>query len=261
MIRNIYLLATHFVDDGIIQKYHSLQRGTGEKEKVVLLLHDEENNIEVPETIEVYRFHYETINNLGYTAIEETLIPGSNHFALLQFYKENPGYDYYWNIEYDVEFTGEWNLLFQTFSEIPADLLASHIKRYADDPSWYWWYTFKMQERDIPTSRYIRSFNPIYRISNKGLELVDQLLSEGNKGHHEVFIPTVLNHYAYRLVDFGGKGEFVLPGEENNFYLAPSSEREEKLREGTMLFRPAFEKEEIREYKNKLYHPVKIKWQ
>lgn len=62
--------------------------------------------------LEVFPFTDSILHDLGYTPIEDSLLPGSNHFPLLKFYREHPGYDYYWLIEDDVRFSGEWNLFF-----------------------------------------------------------------------------------------------------------------------------------------------------
>ena len=66
---------------------------------------------DVPEEIKSYpymAFTSEILHGMGYQPIAATIVPGSNHFPLLKFYLENPGYDYYWVVEDDVFFTGEW---------------------------------------------------------------------------------------------------------------------------------------------------------
>lgn len=73
----------------------------------------------------------------------------------------------------------------------------------------------------MPLSRLIKSFNPIYRISNRALELLDNTLKgRENWGHHEVFIPVILNYFNMKIIDFGGRGEFVISGNEDKFYFS-----------------------------------------
>lgn len=98
----------------------------------------------------------------------------------------------------------------------------------------------------------IRSFNPIYRISNKALEFLNKLLKgRKNWGHLEVLIPTALNHWGFSILDFGGTGEFVLTQFEEKFYFMPTS-----LANGTMRDKPHISKTEL-SVENRLYHPFK----
>ncbi|MCD7936837.1 MAG: glycosyltransferase [Tannerellaceae bacterium] len=257
MKNNVYLYVCHFVNDHIIESYNRIRTAVGKEGKVFFLLHkEEEEEISVPDEWDYYIFSYETINKLNYHSISESLIPGSNHFAVLQFYKEYPEYDYYWVIEYDVDFTGNWTVFLNAFHDIPADLLSSHIQRYEQSPGWPWWNTLYLKDYSLSTDQLVRSFNPVYRLSVCALTLLDEVLQQHNCGHHEVFIPTLLAYHGYTLVDFGGKGEFVLPGYEERFYLAEDKQRE-VLPEGTMCFRPVFK--EIRTYnlQDKLFHPYK----
>ena len=80
----------------------------------------------------------------------------------------------------------------------------------------------------------IRSFNPIYRISGKALAHIHRALSEKWIGHHEVLLPTLLYHQGFRLLDFGGEGEFVADGGENLFYTSDRSNLSGSLGTGTM---------------------------
>src|SRR5690554_1821364 len=193
--KNVILFVTHRIDETIIKRYIDIKNSVNNICDVFLLFNNEEEDIVVQEGIDPYYFNVESLNNLGYEPIKETIIPGSNHFALLQFFKDHPTYDHYWNIEYDVYFTGNWNYLFSSFDHIEADFLSSHIERFKDFPNWYWWHSFYLNNIDLPLSQMIKSFNPIYRISKSALMLLDNILKEGKSwGHHEVFIPTVLNH-------------------------------------------------------------------
>lgn len=245
------LFVAHEIDDTIIKRYTDIKSSVKDISDVFFLFNKEEENISIPEEIIPYYFDIDSLNNLGYEPVEETIIPGSNHFAVLQFFKDRPTYDYYWNIEYDVFFTGQWDHLVSSFDNIEADFLSSHIERFRDFPDWYWWHIFHLTETDLSLSQMIKSFNPIYRISNRALKLLDNTLKGGKSwGHHEIFIPTVLNHFGMNIVDFGGKGEFVIPGNEEKFYSSLGHN------DGSMRYRPVYHESELLEL-NKLYHPVK----
>lgn len=252
--QQVFLFMTHEVNDAILDRFYALEKSAKKMGDVYMLIHKEKDDVDktIPRHLKSYIFNLESIRNLGYKAIAESIVPGSAHFALLQFYKDYPNYEYYWSIEYDVVFTGKWTCFFKLFKHIEADLLASHIKKYAEIPWWNWWNTLNFKNDLIKEEQYIRSFNPIYRMSNRALQLVNLLLVQGNSGHYEAFIPTVLNFYNYKIIDFGGDGAFVLQGYKDKSYIQKNID----LKNGTMRFRPAFEEHELI-LSNKLYHPIK----
>lgn len=126
--------------------------------------------------------------------------------------------------------------------------------RHRDNPYWYWWNSLQCKI-EIPLEQRVRSFNPIYRISNKALFFLNSFLKDQNVGHHEVLIPTILDYYQYSIGDFGCNGEFSLfRDEESAFYLPERNSY--FLYGGTMRYRPEFQHNEFI-VKNKLYHPVK----
>jgi hypothetical protein len=201
----------------------------------------------------------DTLNELNYEPIEESIIPGSNHFPVLQFYKEHPEFLYYWNIEYDVYFNGKWESFFDPFEMIISDFISSHIEWYTQRPKWDWWKSVQFKTLSIPQNRYLKSFNPIYRISNRALKALDGVLSLRNSGHHEVVIPTVLDYLGYTINDFGGNSEFTLCELNIPCYLS-NSELNNWYTESTMRYRPVFNKEAItrKGIDNMLYHPIKF---
>jgi hypothetical protein len=102
----------------------------------------------------------------------------------------------------------------------------------------------------------VRSFNPIYRLSKNAIKFLHSSLSDFWMGHHEVPLPTILLYNGFSVADFGGNGNFVVKGNENRFYTSGcATDGEGQLAEGTMRFRPTWEKNGMKE--NMLYHPVK----
>ena len=172
--------------------------------------------------------------------------------SLLVFSREHR-YDYYWLIEYDVRFSGDWEYFFHYFSEGTEDFLTAHIRRYAQEPDWYFWRLDHFDEK-IDLANALRSFNPIFRISDRALEYVCQMYLKGWTGIYEALIPTLLFHGNFTLRDFGGTGEFVLPQDIDRFYLDSS---DCTLSDGkTMRYRPPHGS--LAGYPgNKLIHPVK----
>jgi Protein of unknown function (DUF3405) len=180
---------------------------------------------------------------------------GNQHLPLLDFFQRHPDYDFYWVIEYDVRYTGDWNCFFERFDTAPCDLATTHIRHFHEEPFWWWWPTFRHEAGRIPPRFWLRSFNVIYRISNNALQFLDWALRRGWVAHYELLIATLLSHNGFRLLDFGGHGSFVEAGSVNVVYTSQGSIAGRLSPRGTIRYRPAraaagFEK-------NMLYHPVK----
>jgi hypothetical protein len=67
-------------------------------------------------------------------------------------------------------------------------------------------------------------------------------------------LPTFLSLEGLHIADFGGRGQFVLPGLENRFYLDDDTNVFGGMNTGTMRYRPLINK---MQHADKLYHPVK----
>lgn len=257
MILQIFIVLTEHSSLALIQKYKKIYTEThGLGDNLVLFHLKGDKNTDL-DGLSSYMFTDEVLTVLNYFPLGFTLVPGSNHFPLLKFYLSHPNYDYYWCIEDDVDFSGDWREFFEKFSSVDADFISSHIRRYQDEPEWPWWSALAHPYFVIPQEQRIRSFNPIYRISRAGLELLHKALSSKWCGHHEVLIPTLLHESGLSISDFGGMGEFVPDGFENRFYLDNTPNPKGILSDGTMRWRPVFT--ETGSLENKLYHPVKLK--
>jgi len=68
-------------------------------------------------TRNLYLFSDENLSKLNYRMIGPTLVPGHVGFPVLQFFCDNPHFDYYWAIEYDVRFSGDWFFFFDSFKK------------------------------------------------------------------------------------------------------------------------------------------------
>ena len=250
-----FLLASHKLNDYIIEQYNKLRKAAENIGDLYLLIED--GNLEsIPDDIMFYSFNVDTLNELGYEPIAETIVPGSNHFQILQFYKDHPEYDYYWNIEYDVYFNGDWCHFLLACEFIDVDFISSHIAYYHDIPSWMWWSSMQLKTLSILQTDFIRSFNPIYRISNRALKKLDEVLKQHNVGHHEVFIPTVLYNSGFSIGDLGESENFSVPQIAKSFYSQGIDDNDINC---SMRFRPIFDRMDIEKkgIDNLLYHPVK----
>jgi hypothetical protein len=244
-VKQTVLFLSDKSSEWIVENYNQIKKTTSVNYDVIFLYHQKSDLI--PETIRslnYFGFTNNILSELKYQPIENSLVPGSNHFPLLKFYLENPKYDYYWNIEDDVCFQGNWNHLFDAYKNCDADFISSNISNYHELPNWYWWFTLNSNKENISIENKIKSFNPIYRISNRALALLHQELQTGWSGHHEVVIPTLLHNNGFKIIDMGGTGSFVPVGYENRFYTNES-----------MSHLPV----EMGNEENRIYHPIKEK--
>ena len=253
--KTVVLFSTHIMNDYIHSQIKKLYNDIGERvDMYVLFQSDNGYECNLPTEIHVYPFTVDSLNDLAYEPWAETIVPGSNHFPVLQFFKEHPEYAYYWNIEYDVLFSGDWNVLFEWFEDKDEDFVSTHIETISEKPQWEHWNDIELKEDDnIDRSKFIKSFNPIYRISNKALAFIDSFLLKGNRGHHELLLPTVLNHNGFSIKDMGGSGNYTY--EENDLFYT-SDGTNTWYSDSSMRFRPLYHTDEV-VIPNKLYHPIK----
>lgn len=252
-VKEVVLLVTQTYSPFIERKFIRLLRELDCSKYDVLLLMNpsNKNNLCIPTGIPYAAYDMNDIATLGYIQIANTLLPGSCHFLLLKFYLDNPVYKYYWFIEYDMEYIGNWSDLLMTCSKElnQYDFLGCDIERYdlQLNGDWAWW---KMRNKvGYPLKKCVKGFNPICRYSKCALECLDLYLKKGFWAHSEVLITTYLHNAGCKIGDFGGTGEFVQNGFENRFYIPKK----------TIRYRPLYTKPEIEsmDLQGKLFHPLK----
>jgi hypothetical protein len=250
-----FLFLSHSAAFQLIREYANIRRGIAGIGNSFFLYHSKCNEVPsgLPER-ELYLFSNASLSKLNYPTIEQSFFPGHVGVPVLQFFCDNSGFDYYWVIEYDVRFSGDWHFFFNFFKDAKQDFLTCHIRAHADEPDWPCW-SLRHPRKSIPLSERFRSFNPIYRVSNRALSFLDQSLSDGWCGHNEVVWSTLLHHNGFTIMDMGGQGRFTATGMKDNFYTESEPNSAGLLNSGSMRFRPAFWR--VGPEKNKLYHPVK----
>ena len=257
--KQVVLLATHIVNDFVLAKYRRMRKELNkDKYDVVMLVNknDDENYI-VPDDVNCFFTDCDLINDLLYEPIEETLLPGSCHFPVLRFFLDNKRYTHYWFVEYDVEFTGEWNVIMEDCDESLSDydFLSCHVEKFDAEKNgnWTWWYRSNHLGLDLKTC--IKGFNPICRYSCRALSYLNLFQKVGNSAHSEVLITTCLYQAGFKIGDFGGQGKFVPEGYKDKYYIPNPQE----CNDSTMRYRPVYNAVDIsnKGLKNKLYHPIK----
>lgn len=256
MAGNVVLLLTHIYNERIREKFMRLRNELDSSDyDVVLLVNTDYSEYGMCRGVKHYVCGVERLNALGYTPISDTVVPGSSHYPLLAFYLDNKQYDYYWCIEYDVEFTGKWNVLMDAFREDESDYIASHIERFnaSVNGDWTWWR--RNNNVGYSLDDCVKSFHPIYRCSKAALSYLDEYQRKGVSAHSEVMMATALYNAGYAVEDFGGDGEFVRQGNINRFYCGDGS-----VHGGTLRYRPLYSKDELAcsALSDMLYHPLKL---
>lgn len=244
-MKQAVLYLTNKSNEWTLSAFHALEQSLQGMADVYFAYHQQGDVLPVSlQNIEnLFVFTSDVLNELGYTPIEKgKLVPGSNHFPLLKFFKENQCYDYYWLVENDVRFSGDWKDFFDSFASSTSDFLSSVIETKAENPTWYWWTSLKTGNEVIAEEKLLKSFNPIYRLSSQALVCIDAHLRIGWMGHYEVLLPTLLYNKGFLLEDFGGEGTFVRPENNAKFYDDTS-----------MRIAPVLPDDR----KNYLFHPVK----
>lgn len=206
--------------------------------------------LKLPNNIKLHLFDKNKISNKypeTYLNNKASLWANTEH-STIDFFKEHPDYYYYWVVDHDVRFTGNWNDFFSNFINNDADLLATYVEKYGER-NWHvdvyedWW-CWKTGNLNIKDSNKARAFFAIYRFSNEALEFLDKNYISGTYGFCEMTVPTLLNHGGFKIKDirsFYNRDTF-------NYF----NRRTHPGRQANMLYHPIlpFSRILYRKYKN-----------
>lgn len=245
---------THVFDPSIQLRYRKLKSDLGEPTKIFILA---PLGTCIPHAYldETYFFDYDSLRSGAARVNGDKIMPGNEHLAELDFYRNHPGFDYYWFIEYDVVFTGNWATLLGAVRNDGSDLLAAHVRSLKEDPEWPWWTTLDLPGCSLPQADRLRAFFPIFRISRAGLRAVEKYVKLGWSGHYEGLIPCAVHTASLSIADLGGDGRWTPKDRRFRFYSSFSSDAGASLNAGTHRHRPAHQFFRLR--KNTIFHPVK----
>lgn len=205
-MKQAILLLTNRTDYAVRDRYKKLKSEYGQKADVFLFLDNSASieNCELEYFERVYTFSVQELINEGYTALKSGFL-GNCHYPLLKFHRDFPEYDYCWLIEDDVIFSGDWSVFFETFVKDDSDLVAAKVRRYVDESDWFWWKSVKTPEgTTLSVDELYASFNPVYRLSAKAIECLDEEMRRGWRGHFEAIVPTVLVKHSMKIRDIKG---------------------------------------------------------
>jgi hypothetical protein len=260
--RTVVVLLSHYVDRALIRFFKELAASRMRYE-TVLLMHVPADTPK-PRRLLTIPHHFVTTPEIRYPAYTNKSAIGSEwhvwqdghtDLSALHFFRENPEFDSYWFIEYDMRFSGDWADFFAVFEDDPTDLLTTSLRRATVDATWMHWPTLRPASTAAPVESADRicGFMPIFRVSRRGMQVMDEAYREGWTGHSEATWPTIINLAGLRIQDIGGDGEFVAPGNRNRFYTNTLGSK--NLSPGSLAMRPA--RFRAGPQRDRLWHPVK----
>jgi hypothetical protein len=95
---------------------------------------------------------------------------GNADMVPMKVFLDQPDYNYYWIMEYDVRFSGKWPELFADLSSSRADLLCTTLQAWTENPNWAHWRTLATGGEDVSMERRVKGFMPFCRLSQALLQ-------------------------------------------------------------------------------------------
>jgi hypothetical protein len=208
---NAIVLLTHLFNDKVLQRFEHIECPAG-YEKWILMDTTGKDSVDRPY---VREFRLPNLMQAGYRPIAPTLVPGSNHFPVVEFAATST-YRHVWCVEYDVVFLGDWREFFDAH-DTAADFESTCVGTPLEAPDWPWWSS--LQGPGILAGQHLlRSFNPLYRLSAAAAKFLRRDLRDGWLGHHEVSMATLVHARGGVVEDLGGQGTFVRPDNRGRWY-------------------------------------------
>lgn len=260
------LFLAHELSEAIVDEFETLKSQCSDGYAVILVFHSPSGARPQHRgslSADIWIADDAGIRSLGFTEFERPpdlqagaslIFPGNVDFLQLSYQGSHPDHPYYWVVESDVRFSGQWAEFFSSADETTdADLLATSFATRDEYPGWSWWPTLNVPAGESLSSPALRCFCPIYRISRTGGEALADAYRRGWSGHAEVVMPTLFRGRGLKLEDLGGRGPFVSPGNEDRFYKNDRLDRD--LFPGTLRYRPP--RLRVGRRQGMLWHPVK----
>lgn len=254
LTKTAILFVTHIYSEEIEHQINKLRAEAEDFASVYVVYQADKVKLDLPEDVKQHVFTIDILNKLGYTPWGCTIMDGNFHFVLLDFYRTHPEYDYYWLIEYDVRFNGNWNDFFSFFHDKDEDFWTAHVEIKEDNPNWMRWHEIKLKNIPLNHITLLKSFNPICRFSNRALTLLHSRCLLGDRGHNELLMPTLFRHFKLKIADFGGTGRYTYKDYPNLFYIYDETDTETD--KCTHRYSPPYNISAMR-YHNMIYHPIK----
>jgi hypothetical protein len=141
------------------------------------------------------------------------------HLRMLYYYLAHPDYDYYWFMDDDCSFIdGTIRDMLNATSFLDADCIITYIftegqekqegthfagpgmsSFHGDHSAWFHWYPGPGDIMPSDIKQKYGSYFPFVRLSKAALMKLWELHQQGFIGYSEGYVPTVLNHFGFKL--------------------------------------------------------------
>jgi hypothetical protein len=258
----LFAVATHKFDRAIYRNNDRIHRQLGRDYKFIVHYDATSTpDVELPRLdYPVLPFNFKEIRTKFPHLRQSKIVPGNKYPAYIELLTAFPEIQYFWFVEYDVRFSGNWRTLVDTCRRSDADMLGCHIRTRQEIPDWDWWPSIQNMhdpQRQLPG---IRAFTWAVRLSRRAMDLIAQrCIEDGWTGHLEALLPSLLHDAGMRVEEIGGRSPFTPPERRGLFYSSefgissPSLNGDFGL--GSNRFGPPLLFWGAR--RNRLYHPVK----
>lgn len=171
------------------------------------------------------------------------------------------GYEQFWLVEYDVDFSGDWATFFSAAAQYEGDLLASRLRPVSAEPDFFHLPGYRQPETAPPDP--LIAFMPISRLSRRLLDHYrETLLQPGWHGHFEMLLPSIARAGGFSVAELGGEDALVPPERRGLHYDGTFAD----LYSATTShgFRPpkSYQYYDSRPHRfarqDRIYHPIKV---
>lgn len=235
-MKNCFVLVTHKIDNYILNKWTKIKRDfAGSNVSCCLAIDYTRLSGTMDETMfqsaiknrvfderDIWIFDEETVSeylsgigyDIQYYEPGGKLFYGNVMLAYMTFFLNHYNFEYYWFVEWDVAYSGNWSYLCSKHDSNDADYISySFMTNTSVEPGWFhngqWNFktisNFKQEEL-------VKTFNPIMRLSKRALDHLDDVFKNGNSGFYEIFLGSVLKRDGYRLDGFLEHGDLTPDG-------------------------------------------------
>lgn len=126
--------------------------------------------------------------------------------------------DHFWRVDPRVQWDVPQDQFLGYFENNRADLLATNVRGYGEDPHWTWWKQMRSPLDQVPLSFGVAALLPLARFSREAAKAVLDGIEQGWSGHPEALIPTLVNRAGLVIEDIGGKGRYTPPERIGRWY-------------------------------------------
>jgi hypothetical protein len=266
-IETAILFLTHVVSDEVVKSFLRIQSEVSENAHAYFVLHTggREANGTVPPGVSVDRFielsdaellalpYPRKCDPKGWSGKGWHIIDNVDTLPLA-FFRRYPDYSYYWGIEYDVFFTGEWGEFVDHFERSDADLIGTVMEPRSTAPEIDLAPPLRNAAgKAFADDEVIRGFFPLFRVSRCFLMKMDSCYCDGWNGHYEFSWGTCARAFKMKLETFGGTGPYVHPTNRDRFYFNRPSRWD--IAPGIFIYSPTLPF--VLPIPDTLWHPVK----